>query len=490
MSITSPSTASSSSHSARNALGVSSSDLPRAEGQESVPQNQQNSGARDERVRPTLLVVDDERDVLSSVRDWLRIDYRVLTFQRGAEALDYLRTGQVADVILSDQRMPEMTGVEVLCQAKAIRPETTRLLFTAYIDIRTVIDAINQGHVFRYIAKPCDPDELAVVVRQAVEHHHLIVEKNRLVAELKESNARLLEANRLKGAFIEVASHELNTPVTVVLGMIELWKMSQGSTASPQERQWVDRIGAAAGRLARTVEKMLKLVRNRDFSQSVDTQPIELEPLVRQAIDDLAPYLDLRGQAVSVSIEPDLGLIEVDSAKISDVLTNLLANAVKFTPDGGTIRIEIRAEPTDGDWVRVSVRDQGVGVALDDQQHLFEPFFTGFDTTSPLLRRLPVWQARNRAWALAGQDVCRTARGPGRSFQRARCWLNLFVHPAAFTRLRWQSRRPNRPGSDSQVIRLMPRGHPGRRRFDVRGNEGHALYLGRGAGRLSRAVDH
>jgi signal transduction histidine kinase len=380
MSITSLSIAVADSSDTRNVTGGSPSNVTRPASRESAPENQPGAGAPDEGARPTLLVVDDERDVLSSIRDWLRIDYKVITFLRGADALDYLRTGQVADVILSDQRMPEMTGVEVLRQAKAIRPETTRLLFTAYIDIRTVIDAINQGHVFRYLAKPCDPDELAVVVRQAVEHHNLIVEKSRLLAELKESNARLLEANRLKGAFIEVASHELNTPVTVVLGMIELWKMSQSESASPAERQWVDRIGAAAGRLARTVEKMLKLVRNREFSHAIDAEPIELEPLVRQAIDDLTPYLDLRSQAVSVSIEPNLGLLEVDASKISDVLTNLLANAVKFTPDGGTIRLEARSEPTVGDWVRVSVRDQGVGVSLDDQQHLFEPFFTGFDT--------------------------------------------------------------------------------------------------------------
>jgi signal transduction histidine kinase len=156
--------------------------------------------------------------------------------------------------------------------------------------------------------------------------------------------------------------------------------MSQGESASPAERQWVERIGAAAGRLARTVEKMLKLVRNREFGPAIDAQAIELEPLVRQAIDDLTPYLNLRSQAVSVSIEPKLGPIEVDASKISDVLTNLLANAVKFTPDGGTIRLEARAESPAGDWVRVSVRDQGVGVAIDDQQHLFEPFFTGFDT--------------------------------------------------------------------------------------------------------------
>ena len=119
-----------------------------------------NNGAEPpgEHVRPTLLVVDDERDVLSSVHDLLRIDYRVVTYQSGAEALDYLRSDPSVHVILSDQRMPEMTGVEVLRQARAIRPETTRLLFTAYSDIHTVIDAINQGHVFRYLAKPCEPD--------------------------------------------------------------------------------------------------------------------------------------------------------------------------------------------------------------------------------------------------------------------------------------------------------------------------------------------
>jgi signal transduction histidine kinase len=331
-------------------------------------------------VRPTLLVVDDERDVLNSVRDLLRIDYRVLTYERGREALEYLRSGQAADAILCDQRMPEMTGIEVLRQAKSIRPETTRLLFTAYSDIRTVIDAINQGHVFRYLGKPCEPYEIAAVVRQAVEHHHLIMEKNRLLAELRESNERLIEANRLKGAFIEVASHELNTPVTVVLGMLELWKMSQSPSALPQERQWVDRIAAAAGRLARTVERMLKLVRNREFTQSLDKQPTELEPLVQQAIDELAPYLELRSLAVSVSVDPKIGTIEVDQSKIADVLTNLFANAVKFTPDGGTIRVEARTEATDKNWVRISVRDEGAGVSPADQQHLFEPFFTGFDT--------------------------------------------------------------------------------------------------------------
>jgi signal transduction histidine kinase len=332
------------------------------------------------KVKPVLVVVDDEPDVLHSVHDLLRMDYQVHTFKRGVEALEFLRSAPRAHVILSDQRMPGMSGVEVLREAMAIRPETTRLLFTAYTDLHAVVEAINQGNVFRYVTKPCDPDFLAAIVRQAVEHHELIVEKNSLLRELQESNAKLVETNRVKGAFIEVVSHELNTPLTVMLGMIDLWKMSQSETASAVERQWVERIGAAAGRLARTVDRMLKLVRNRDFSQSLNTETIELGSITERVVDELSPYLELRRQTVTVSISPEVGPIEVDPSKIADVLINLLANAVKFTPDGGTIRLEARAQPNSDDEFRVEVTDEGEGVPKAEQEHLFEPFFTGFDT--------------------------------------------------------------------------------------------------------------
>ena len=336
------------------------------------------------RRRPVVLVVDDEPEVLSSVHDLLRIDYHVVTRGTGAEALDYLRSAPDVAAVLTDQRMPGMTGVEVLREAAAIRPETTRLLFTAFADLRTVVDAINQGHVFRYIAKPWEPDELQALIRQAVERHELLAEKTRLMAELQAANARLREADRLKGAFLEVASHELNTPVTVIKGLADLWKMSQAADAAPGEVEWVDRIRAAAGRLARTVERMLKLIDTKAFAQALEVEPTDLGPLIRGAVDVLAPYLEKRGQAVEVTIQPGLAPVACDRDKIHDVLINLLANAVKFTPDGMTIAVEASdvADPEGGDarFVRVAVRDQGAGLPPDDRRFLFEPFFTGFDT--------------------------------------------------------------------------------------------------------------
>ncbi len=105
--------------------------------------HQESSFMQRTRFYRKVLVVDDEPDVLRSVYDLLRIDYEVVTCQRASEALDHLKAVTDVAVILSDQRMTGMTGIELLQQARLIRPETTRLLFTAYADIHTVIDAIN-----------------------------------------------------------------------------------------------------------------------------------------------------------------------------------------------------------------------------------------------------------------------------------------------------------------------------------------------------------
>src|SRR3954453_13594807 len=103
--------------------------------------------------KPCLLVVDDEPDLVQSVKDLLRKDFRVLGAVRASEGLQLMQREPV-QIVMSDQRMPEMSRVELLRHFKEPFPDTVRLLFTAYADLEAVIDAINQGNVFRYIAKP------------------------------------------------------------------------------------------------------------------------------------------------------------------------------------------------------------------------------------------------------------------------------------------------------------------------------------------------
>src|SRR5947207_303586 len=178
--------------------------------------------------RHSILVIDDEPDVVESVRDLLRLDYRVLGATRAREGIGILAQ-EAIDVVMTDQRMPEMTGVELLHHVRETHPDAIRLLFTGYADIRAVIDAINRGSVYRYITKPWDPDELQSIIREACERYDLIAERNRLLsqlqaknAELQAANAELRRADELKGAFIRVASHELRTPLTILMGIGDL----------------------------------------------------------------------------------------------------------------------------------------------------------------------------------------------------------------------------------------------------------------------------
>ncbi len=327
--------------------------------------------------RPILVVVDDEPGVLESLRDQFRKEFHVRTFASAPEALAALESLEPA-VVLSDQRMPEMSGVNFLRQVKRYHPDATRLLFTGYADIKAVVDAINEGHVFRYVEKPWEAEELASVIRQAVQHHDLLVERRRLVAQLQTSNARLEESNALKKAFIEVASHELNTPVAVILGMTDLWKMVPGGGTPESRAAWIDRIQSAGKRLAGTVERMLKLLRADQFDRSLDLRVTEVGPLVLQVVAGVQPFLEARGQSAEVRLGPDVGSAEIDLEKVGDILTNLIVNAIKFTPDGGLIMIEV--ESADDDQIRFRVSDRGVGIAVHDRAHLFEPFFTGLDT--------------------------------------------------------------------------------------------------------------
>jgi DNA-binding NtrC family response regulator len=111
----------------------------------------------------TILFVDDERRVLTSMRAMFRREYDVLLANSGAEAIALLRERRV-DVIVSDQRMPGMTGVEVLKQVKTLAPNAMRILLTGYADLQAIEASINEGEVFRYLTKPCAPD----VLKQAI----------------------------------------------------------------------------------------------------------------------------------------------------------------------------------------------------------------------------------------------------------------------------------------------------------------------------------
>ena len=136
-----------------------------------------------------ILVVDDEADILHSLKGLLRRDFEVHAANSGAEAIEVLQR-HVVHVVMTDQRMPQMTGVEFLRHIKSEHPEAIRMIFTGYADVQAVIDAVNQGNVFRYVAKPWDPDELIAALHEAGEMYDRIEERERLLSDLREHEQR------------------------------------------------------------------------------------------------------------------------------------------------------------------------------------------------------------------------------------------------------------------------------------------------------------
>lgn len=182
---------------------------------------------------PTVLIVDDERRVLDALEAILAAEFTVLRAEGGAQALELLGSHEVA-VIVTDQRMPGMTGVELLERSQAVAPDVVRIVLTAYTDVDSLMDAINRGHIYHFVAKPWDPHQLLLVVRRGAERWALARDNARLRDELEvalnalrreavEARARPLSFEGLIGADtglepqVALARRVLDADTTVLL---------------------------------------------------------------------------------------------------------------------------------------------------------------------------------------------------------------------------------------------------------------------------------
>jgi response regulator RpfG family c-di-GMP phosphodiesterase len=133
----------------------------------------------DEQARKTILLVDDEPSILSSLRRLLRPDgYRVLTAGSGAEALELAAQHDV-HVVLTDQRMPQMTGAELLHRMCVIAPDTVRMVLSGYTDLETITQAVNEGDIFKFMTKPWDDDQLRANIRDAFTYSEAVRARNK-----------------------------------------------------------------------------------------------------------------------------------------------------------------------------------------------------------------------------------------------------------------------------------------------------------------------
>lgn len=199
--------------------------------------------------------------------------------------------------------------------------------------------------------------------------------------DLRHARVKTLEAEelarleRLRTAFLEVAAHELRTPVTLLIGILECLA---GEHPPMDEGYMIRTAVRSARRLGEMVENAIKLLRSEQPEASASFKLCSLTRTLEAAADDVQPFVELRSQRLVRLLPGNLPKVVMDRSMIRDVAANLLINAVKFTPDGR--QIVLRADQPDENHLRFEVSDEGIGIAESDRPHIFDRFFGTLDT--------------------------------------------------------------------------------------------------------------
>ncbi len=217
-------------------------------------------------------------------------------------------------------------------------------------------------------------DEMAESLEQAEARRRLAEELRRQNYELEQQNRSIQEANRLKTEFVNMVSHELRTPLTSVQGYVYLLLEGQAGRLGDEQQECLTVIKNNAERLLGLINDLLDISRIEAGRTDLHRTALDLAHLIRGVVSSFRPLIDAKRQALTVEISDALPAVWGDSARVTQILTNLVSNAQKYTPAGG--RITIAAQPESG-FARVDVRDTGVGLSHEEQARLFTKFFRG-----------------------------------------------------------------------------------------------------------------
>lgn len=327
----------------------------------------------------SVLFLDDERNVLNSItRIFADEPYGVAYASNSAEALNILAREKIK-VVLSDQRMPDISGVEFLHLVKLQYPDIIRILFTAYADLPAAEKAINISEVYRFINKPWQPQELISAVVGAMYHYDLVMENRRLFRETKSKNEELLLANcKLKALydvqkeFSSTISHELRTPLASIKAAIDIVLSGSAGKVTDEQNNFLGRAKNNVDRLNRLINDILDLAHLESGKTSLKIKPADINQTIQSVVETQEAVARAKGLYLKASFDAQVPALAFDQDKIVQVLNNLISNAIKFTPSGG-ITVS-SAKSASGHDIEIRVQDTGPGIKEEDIVKLFEKF--------------------------------------------------------------------------------------------------------------------
>lgn len=327
-----------------------------------------------------ILFVDDEPDVELLVKQRFRKQVKEGIFKlsfalNGQIALEKLNEDSSIGVIVTDINMPIMDGLKFLSEVKNIQRPIRTIVASAYSDMSNIRVAMNRG-AYDFVTKPIDFVDLETTLHKTIDDLQILLDglraKEHLIEAVEEKNVALQSA-QFKQQFLANMSHEIRTPLNAVVGMTNLLLDKK-----PREDQlkYLSSMRKASYNLLHIINDIL------------DISKIEAGKILIESIDfDLADCVDVVYQTLHLKAEEQKTNLKVsigndvpkwvkgDPTRLTQILTNLIGNAIKFTPDGGDIDVRVSVESgTDPVWLKFEVQDTGIGISPEQLHKVFESF--------------------------------------------------------------------------------------------------------------------
>ena len=262
-------------------------------------------------------------------------------------------------------------------------------------------------------------EDARLFITRLADHAAVALENTRLYRAAQ-------QADRAKSQFISIASHELKIPLTSIRGFADLIRQGAVGPVTDQQAKFLDTIRDNVDRMANLVSDLADISRIETGRMRIEIIDLSLSDYVRETVAALRPQFEDKKQSINVSLLDGLPMVRADRARLVQILTNLLSNANKYTHEGG--RIEIKADHA-GDFVQISVRDNGIGLSENDQAMLFSQFFR---SDEPAVREevgwgLGLYVTHRLVELLDGEIGVESSIGEGSTF-----WFTL---PIALTQM-------------------------------------------------------
>lgn len=347
-----------------------------------------------------ILYLDDEEQNLLSFQALFRRDYDVHTATNAPDAVQILNSQNI-QIIFSDQKMPDVSGVEFFEMILHDYPDAVRILITGYADIEAVIDAINKGQVYRYVTKPWDANDLKICVENALE-------KFRRDKELVAKNKQLAEANAELEKFVYSASHDLRAPVASIMGVVKVAKMEG---MDDKAAEYFAMIEKSANRLNEFATNIIHYYQNNHSEELIEE--VNFDSLIDEVFDK---YQHL-AENVNITFRKDVAansLYRSDNYRIRMILNNLVSNAIKFADNKKQPCFVDVSVVQNKEKAVVRVSDNGIGISPQILPTVFEMFFSNTDKN--VGSGVGLYIARQAVKRLGGVISASSEQGKGSRF--------------------------------------------------------------------------